>query len=140
MCDYDDLEPAQFYRRKMVTTRKQQRCRNCRVKYPSGTRMEYNVGVTCDGLFDGYTCPTCHFMVHQPESSPFHACDDGGDDPLLSRHAPEWQEVQQALRAGREPNPTSPLVGMPYDVRHIYVLRSIEWNKSGFEPLAVNDA
>lgn len=140
MCDYGDLEPAQFWRSKMVTIRKRQRCGECGLAYPVGTRMEYQVGVTCDGLFDSYTCPTCHYMTHQPESSPFHACADGSDDPKLSIYAPEWQEVQRALLAGQMPDPTSPLANMSPDDRYDYVKRAYEWMKEGYEPLVVNDA
>ncbi len=140
MCDYDDLEPAQFYRTKMVVTRKAHRCGECRAKYPAGTRMEYHVGVTCDGLFTNYVCPTCHYMTQQPESSPFHACADGSDDPKLSIYAPEWHEVQRALLAGRAPDPMSPLVNMPHEARHAYVTRAYEWMKDDYEPLALNDA
>lgn len=139
MCDYDDLEPAQFWRSKVVTTRKPRRCGLCRAKYPSGTRMEYTVGATRDGLFTSYACPTCQYMVHQPESSPFHACDDGSDDPKLSIYAPEWHEVHRALLAGREPDPNSPLANMPHEERHAYVERAYEWTKENYDPLVVND-
>jgi len=104
MCDFDS-HPS-FSTFKLVKSRVEHRCRQCRVVFEKGTKI-FCWKIGWDGTARTlYVCQVCEFMSRVVEESPFHIClDTAGSDPMRATD-PAYQEVQSAFAEGRTPDPS----------------------------------